>query len=51
MLRGRRKSINLAFVSANNHYAGFVLGTANVFRRIVGLSEFTWSKEKENNTN
>jgi hypothetical protein len=29
--RGRRKSINLAIVSANNHYAGFGPGTASDF--------------------
>jgi hypothetical protein len=28
MRRGRRKNINLAIVSANNHYAGFGPGTA-----------------------
>jgi hypothetical protein len=27
--RGRKKGINLAIVSANNHYAGFGPGTAN----------------------
>jgi len=27
---GRRKSINLAIVSANNHYAAFDPGTANI---------------------
>ena len=46
---GRRKNINLAIVSANNHYAGFGPGTANIFRKMVGLSEATWSKEEENN--
>jgi uncharacterized protein YecE (DUF72 family) len=45
--RGGRKSINLAIVSANNHYAGFGPGTANIFRKIVGLPEATWSKEKD----
>ena len=40
---GRRKSINLAIVSANNHYAGFGPGTANIFRKMVGLPEATWS--------
>jgi hypothetical protein len=44
--RGRRKSINLAIVTANNHYAGFGPGTANIFRKIVGLQEVTWSKEE-----
>jgi uncharacterized protein YecE (DUF72 family) len=38
----RRKNINLAIVSANNHYAGFGPGTANIFRKMIGLSEATW---------
>ena len=44
---GGRKSINLAIASANNHYAGFGPGTANIFRKMVGLSEATWSKEED----
>jgi hypothetical protein len=35
-------------VSANNHYAGFDPGTANIFRKMVGLPEATWNKEDEN---
>ena len=42
-----RGSINLAIVSANNHYAGFGPGTANIFRKMVGLPEVTWSKEED----
>ena len=38
--------VELAIVGANNHYAGFGPGTANVFRRLLGLSEATW-KDKE----
>ena len=38
--------VELAIVAANNHYAGFGPGTANVFRRLLGLSEATW-KDKE----
>ena len=34
-----RNSINLAIVSANNHYAGFGPGTASIFRKMVGLPE------------
>jgi hypothetical protein len=41
-------SINLTIVSANNHYAGFGPGTANIFRKMVGLPEVKWSNEKEN---
>jgi hypothetical protein len=44
---GRRKSINLAIVSANNHYAGFGLGTANIFRKMVGLPESVWNKDED----
>jgi hypothetical protein len=46
--KGRRKSINLAIVSANNHYAGFGPGTANIFRKMVGLPETQFSKDEEN---
>jgi hypothetical protein len=45
---GRRQSINLAIVSANNHYAGFGPGTVNVFRKMVRLPEAQFSKEEEN---
>jgi hypothetical protein len=41
---GRRKNINLALVSANNHYAGFAPGTANLFRKMVDLPEAAWGK-------
>jgi len=44
---GGRKNINLAIVSANNHYAGFGPGTANIFRKMVDLPEATWNKEQE----
>jgi hypothetical protein len=33
-------------IAANNHYAGFGPGTANIFRNMLGLSEAKW-KEKE----
>jgi uncharacterized protein YecE (DUF72 family) len=42
-----RNSINIAIVSANNHYAGFGPGTANIFRKMVGLPETAWSKEDD----
>jgi hypothetical protein len=35
----RGRSINLAIVSANNHYAGFGPETANIFRKMIGLPE------------
>ena len=28
-----------AIVAANNHYAGFALGTVNIFRQLIGLGE------------
>jgi len=37
---------NLAIVSTNNHYAGFDPGTANIFRKIIGLEEVTWQDKK-----
>jgi len=39
------KQLNLAIVSSNNHYAGFGPGTANMFRKMVGLSELSWIYE------
>ena len=47
LARGRRKSIIIAIVSANNHYAGFGPETANTFRNMVGLSETAWNKEED----
>ena len=44
---GRIKSINLTIVSANNHYAGFGPGTANIFRKMVGLPEVVWIKDED----
>ncbi len=45
--REKRKNINLAIVSANNHYAGFGPGTANIFRKMIGLSEATWEDKSQ----
>jgi uncharacterized protein YecE (DUF72 family) len=42
----RSEHVNLAIVSANNHYAGFGPGTANTFRKMIGLSEARW-EDKE----
>jgi uncharacterized protein YecE (DUF72 family) len=44
---GKRKSINLAIVSANNHYAGFGPETANIFRKMVGLPSINWQETKK----
>jgi uncharacterized protein YecE (DUF72 family) len=38
----------LAIVAANNHYAGFGPGTANSFRKMVGLKEAVWEEMKQN---
>ena len=45
--RGRRKEVNLATIAANNHYAGFGPGTANLFRKMVGLSELSWENRNQ----
>ncbi len=42
----QRDRLNLAIVSANNHYAGFGPGTANTFRKMLDLSEVTWNDIK-----
>ena len=38
--------LKIGIVAANNHYAGFGPGTANIFRRMVGLSELQFGAEK-----
>jgi uncharacterized protein YecE (DUF72 family) len=46
--------IKLAIVTANNHYAGFGPGTANIFRNMLGLPEAKWEdtgKEQEQEAN
>ena len=43
--RGKRNEVNLAMIAANNHYAGFGPGTANLFRKMVGLSELSWDDQ------
>lgn len=40
------KELSLAMIAANNHYAGFGPGTANMFKKMVGLSEITWTHER-----
>jgi uncharacterized protein YecE (DUF72 family) len=45
--RGKRKEVNLAMIAANNHYAGFGPGTANLFRKMVGLSELSWEDRNQ----
>ena len=38
----KQQQLNLAIVSSNNHYAGFGPGTANMFRKMMGLLELSW---------
>jgi Spy/CpxP family protein refolding chaperone len=45
--RGRRKDVSLAMIAANNHYAGFGPGTANLFRKMVGLPELSWENQRQ----
>jgi uncharacterized protein YecE (DUF72 family) len=46
-----KENINLAIVSANNHYAGFGPMTANIFRKMVGLQEAQWKDNNNDNNN
>ena len=46
-----KENISLAIVSANNHYAGFGPMTANIFRKMVGLSEAKWVQDNNNDNN
>jgi uncharacterized protein YecE (DUF72 family) len=39
--------VKQAIIAANNHYAGFGPGTANIFRNMLGLSDAKWKDEKE----
>jgi uncharacterized protein YecE (DUF72 family) len=39
--------IKLAIIAANNHYAGFGPGTANMFRNMLGLPEAKWENKGE----
>ncbi|HZI71611.1 MAG TPA: hypothetical protein VFD60_10685 [Nitrososphaeraceae archaeon] len=34
-------------MSANNHYTGFGPGTANIFRRMVGLPEAAYNNQED----
>jgi uncharacterized protein YecE (DUF72 family) len=45
--RGRNKEVSLAMIAANNHYAGFGPGTANLFRKMVGLPELSWENRNQ----
>jgi uncharacterized protein YecE (DUF72 family) len=45
--KGRRNEVRDAMIAANNHYAGFGPGTVNIFRNMVGLSEFSWEDQQQ----
>ena len=40
---GRRNEVRDTMIAANNRYAGFGPGTANIFRNMVGMSELSWA--------
>jgi hypothetical protein len=42
-----RKEVSRDMIAANNHYAGFGPGTANLFRKMVGLSELSWADQQQ----
>ena len=44
---GKRKDVSLAMIAANNHYAGFGPGTANLFRKMVDLPELSWENRNQ----
>jgi uncharacterized protein YecE (DUF72 family) len=39
--------VKLAIIAANNHYAGFGPGTANMFRNMLGMQEAKWEDRGE----
>ena len=41
------KHLSLAIVAANNHYAGFGPVSANIFRKMVGLTEVAWDQKSK----
>jgi uncharacterized protein YecE (DUF72 family) len=43
----KNERIKLAIVAANNHFAGFGPGTANLFRKMLGLPEAKWQEKEE----
>jgi uncharacterized protein YecE (DUF72 family) len=51
VIEEEKEDLNLAIVSANNHYAGFGPMTANIFRRMIGLQQAQWKDNNDNNNN
>lgn len=43
----KSKKLNMVVTAANNHYAGFGPGTANMFRKMIGLNEAKFKDEKQ----
>ena len=43
----KNKKLKIGIVAANNHYAGYGPGTANMFRRMIGLPEAQFKDEKQ----
>jgi uncharacterized protein YecE (DUF72 family) len=41
------KNLKRGFVAANNHYASFGPGTANIFRKMLGLQEAVFEEKKQ----
>lgn len=41
------KKLKIGIVAANNHYAGFGPGTANQFRKMLGMPEAEFKDEKQ----
>jgi hypothetical protein len=41
------KRVKQSIIAANNHYAGFGPGTANIFRNMLGLSDAKWVDKGE----
>jgi uncharacterized protein YecE (DUF72 family) len=39
--------VKQSIIAANNHYAGFGPGTANIFRNMLGLSDAKWEEKEE----
>jgi hypothetical protein len=40
------KNLKRGIVAANNHYAGFGPGTANMFRKMLGLPEAVYEEKQ-----
>jgi uncharacterized protein YecE (DUF72 family) len=45
--RGKNNEVSIAMIAANNHYADFGPGIANMFRKMVGLSELSWENQPQ----